>query len=131
MATIEHHVLRGPTTTGDRAKCDFCSTFDPTHCFIADDVHLVMEKDNPEASEALKALILSSDPHWGACDECAVLIEARDKERLYQRCLEAFKRFGPADAVSRVSLKIIQDTMFWAVFTGKRHAASAHQKIEI
>jgi hypothetical protein len=133
MATIEHHILPGPETTGARAKCDFCSTFDPTHCFIADDVHLVMEKDKPEQSEALKRLILSSDPHWGACDECAVLIERGDKQALYDRCFAAFKRIAPSetDVVSMMSLKLIQDTMFWAVFTGKRHSASAHQKIEI
>jgi hypothetical protein len=132
MATIEHHVLRGPTTTGDRAKCDFCSTPDPTHCFIADDVHLVMSTD-PEKAEALKSLILSSDPHWGACDACAVLIERGEKQALYERCLAAFKRLVPSegDPVSMISLKIIQDTMFWAVFTGKRHSASAHQRIEI
>jgi hypothetical protein len=133
MATIEHYILPSPETTGAKPKCDFCSTPDPTHCFIADDVALVMQKD-PEKGKKLQALIMSSDPHWGACDGCAVLIERGDKQALYERCLASFKRLMPeegGDAVSMMSLKIIQDTMFWAVFTGKRHAASAHLKIEI
>jgi hypothetical protein len=123
--TIERVTLRGPTTTGDRARCDFCSAFDPPTCYIADDISIVMSND-------IKNLILSSDSHWGACDECAVLIEARDKDRLYQRCLDAFRRITPSDdTISMLSLKIIQDTMFWGAFTGKRHPASAHQRIEI
>jgi hypothetical protein len=125
MTTIEHHVLPGPTTTGARGKCDFCSALDPTHCFIADDISIVMSND-------VKNLILSSDPHWGACDECAVLIEANDREKLYERCLDAFRRITPSDdTVSMLSLKIVQDTMFWGAFTGKQHPASAHQRIEI
>lgn len=123
---ILHYTLPGPETTGADPICDFCSEPGPTHCFIADDVHLVMSND-------VKNLILSSDPHWGACDRCAVLVKARDKQGLHERCMNEFKRrFGEEkDGISQMSLSIVQETMFWGAFTGKEHPVSAHQKIEI
>lgn len=122
MADIVQHIVL-PSAN----KCDFCSKPEPTHCFVADDIHLVIAG---EFDEKLKQVILSSDPHWGACDECAVLVKARDREKLYQRCFAEFKKLeGQGETpLGMVALRIIQDTMFWSAFTGKEHSAAAHRE---
>ena len=34
---------------------------------------------------------IGSEGAWAACDECAALIESRDKDALMERCLATFK----------------------------------------
>lgn len=103
--------------------CDFCSAPAVTHCFITTDAGLGLERPDDG-----KRLLLTSDAHWGACDECAVLVERMDHDAVAERSDRTFREkhpneYGPEAALS---LRLVQETMFWAGFTGKRHPASAH-----
>lgn len=114
--------------TNDPPICDFCSDPNPTHCFITGEAGLGMED-----LDAGKRLLLTSDAHWGACDKCAVLVERMDRDAVFERSVTEFKRKHPDEYGPHmtVSLRMIQEAMFWAGFKGERHAASAHWTPEV
>ena len=105
--------------------CDFCSTpLDATaRCFLAAGAEVRME----DAETRKRVLTLSSDAHWAACAVCAPMVAARDRAGILKRS----KALAPRDedGVQRISgeaLAYIQESMFWAHFTGEEHPASDH-----
>jgi hypothetical protein len=105
--------------------CDFCSTpLDATaRCFLAAGAQLRVE--DPESGK--RKLTLNSDAHWAACAVCAPVIERRDRAGILKRSKElAPKGEDGMQGMSVEALAYIQESMFWAHFTGEEHPASEH-----
>jgi len=107
--------------TAEPPLCDFCSEPEVSACFLSEDAGLGLER--PEDG---KRLLLTSTAHWSACSLCAPLVRTMDHEVVAARSDSEFKRkhpdeYGPEAALS---LRLVQETMFWAGFTGKEHPLS-------
>jgi hypothetical protein len=100
------------------AICDFCSRPVGSTCFIAKDATMDIE---PEQPHLLSKIQLNSDSHWAACDPCAVLVRANDKQGLYERSAE-----NAPPGIEPVFLLALQAAMFWAVYDGASHRGADH-----
>lgn len=104
------------------AKCDFCSRPTGETCFIARAATMSVEPEPGDINPFnLKEIHLNSDAHWAACDPCAVLIRAKDRQGLWQRCCRA----APIDLDPEL-LAAIQGMLFWACFSGLSHPGADH-----
>lgn len=108
------------------AKCDFCSRPVGGTCFVARDATMTVE---PEATDPnplkLKEIKLNSDAHWAACDACATLVRANDRQGLYQRSFD----HAPAEirqGSGAIILMAIQASLFWACYDGSSHRGADH-----
>ena len=104
------------------AKCDFCSQPVGQSCFIAREATMSVEPQPGDINPLnLKEVRLSSDAHWAACDPCADLIRAEDRQGLWQRCC----RSAPVDLDPEL-LAAIQGMLFWACWDGLSHPGADH-----
>lgn len=104
------------------AICDFCSRPVGVSCFIAKDASLQVDPQPEDANPLnLKHIILNSDSHWAACDPCADLIRANDRQGLWERSC----KLAPM-GLDQALLAVIQATMFWAQFDGASHPGRDH-----
>jgi hypothetical protein len=100
------------------AICDFCSRPVGSTCFIAREATMAVDPPQPHP---LKEIQLNSDAHWAACDPCAMLVRANDKQGLYERSA----RFAPP-GLDAVLLMAIQASLFWAQYDGASHRGADH-----
>lgn len=100
------------------AVCDFCSRPVGVSCFIARDASMQVD---PEQPHTLKHIILNSDAHWAACDTCADLVRANDRQGLFERSA----RLAPM-GLDAALIGAIQGMMFWAHFDGASHPGRDH-----
>jgi hypothetical protein len=66
-------------------KCDFCSSPSITRLYDALD-HVALR---------VSGFDLASEGAWAACDDCATLIDANDREGLLARSLDSFFDLNP------------------------------------
>ena len=71
-------------------------------------------------------MILDSDAHWAACEPCAVFVRAKDHDGLRARSFELAPPEIKNSPSGPMSLEMIQETMFWAGFTGVEHGVEEH-----
>lgn len=116
--------------TPEVPKCDFCSQEAVVVCFVATQAAIGMEGEVAIEIEPgqpkVKKVILDSDAHWAACEPCAGLVRAGDRDALRERSYDRAPAEVKESPSGYLSLGLIQDTMFWAGFTGTEHGVEAH-----
>jgi hypothetical protein len=100
----------------DDGKCDFCSQPLGPWCFIA-------KTDGFELVPGQALVRLMSDAHWGACEACTPLIEARNKIAVLRRSTS----LAPA-GIGPLPIALFQERLFWRHFKGEKHPASEHPR---
>jgi hypothetical protein len=123
--TQKGETIASSTVESKVAICDFCSRPVGGTCFIARDATMEV---TPEQPHQLSKIQLNSDAHWAACDPCAELVRANDKQGLFERSA----KFAPPglDAIIlmaiQASLLAIQASLFWAQYDGASHRGADH-----
>src|SRR5436309_1239329 len=88
-------------------KCDFCSTQSPRWYYPAADFETLG--------------VVASQGEWWACDSCAALIEANDRESLAVRCVDRLLVVHPNLVPERdwcLAMARIVHVDFWKNRTG-------------
>ena len=116
--TEKGETIASSTVETKVAICDFCSRPVGSTCFIAREATMTVDPPKPHP---LKEIQLNSDAHWAACDACAELVRANDREGL---CKRSFQYAPPGIDVSM--LRGLQAALFWAVYDGVSHRGAEH-----